>query len=254
MISTTFTVDGDVLSFNKEFFKNSLETLFPDAERIIITVSAGSVIVHVELVMRSAASAQAARTILEDDSPEALANALGWPDPVHVMGEIGLSASATPSEITSSSGTTAVIVSLLLFVLFIAIYLWRRRGLFNGKRAIVEHSIELKEEDPEEAESHLNDEKTQDVDSELTEETEEAARSDDIEEAAPGAAPHVIKQRVSRAIEHNAKRFSAIGPKAEDADGVSLIGEKKKATEMSDEMLARGRRMSLVAEHKSTKL
>ena len=77
VVLATFSVSGDISSFDSTVFKAKLAELFPQVEHIGFSISTGSVVVVAQLIMPSTTAAQSVVTTLTQATPGFLSFALG---------------------------------------------------------------------------------------------------------------------------------------------------------------------------------
>ena len=111
LVSVTFTADGEAEAFDAAAFKANLRKLFPKAIDVLLTITAGSVIIDALIVMPSTSSggltddATRVRNELANSSPEDLSKSLGVTltavsTPTVESGTVSLPAAPPPSPAT----------------------------------------------------------------------------------------------------------------------------------------------------------
>ena len=77
VVTTEFTIDEDVDTFDEAAFRASALSLFPSASDLIVTVAAGSVVVTTQAVFEDSTNASAAAVQLQSASTTDLTASLG---------------------------------------------------------------------------------------------------------------------------------------------------------------------------------
>jgi hypothetical protein len=143
VVRVTFVAACDLTTFNATTFRTSLLQQFPEASDVILTVTAASIRVDVQLIMTSTEAASAANATLRTTSLAALSARLGAPiesvsEPTVTFGTVPVHASEAmaTAQAQGGSSSSAVVIFAICGAAGLTVciaLLWLRRYRLEGK-------------------------------------------------------------------------------------------------------------------------